>query len=164
MDDEIAMRVLDCLTDGEEEPQTVGNVQPVFVTELVEGRSIDILHDEVGTTVLGDASVQEAGDVGMGDPRQDLSFGEEASPDVVASDVAAVQLERDPLFELPVRAPSEVDRAHSAAADLLDDFVSTDAGAGHRCRGGGSDRAPKALGHSVEPAVPRVRFEELEYL
>jgi len=46
---------------------------------LIERRSVDIVHDEVGNAVGGDASIDESDDVGMAEGGEDLLFGAEAA-------------------------------------------------------------------------------------
>ena len=65
---------------------------------------------------------------------EDLPLVAEAAQDLVGVHAALDDLERDALLELLVRALGQIDHAHAAAADLLDDAVRPDAHAGSERR------------------------------
>ena len=127
------------------------------------GTPFDELHDEVGTTFVGDAAVLEMGDVGVGQARQDLPLGEEPRPQLRRVHVSMEQLEGDLLVEGAIHPLGPVHGAHAAVADGLEGAVRADCvlrpgGAGDLERGGGGD----LLRQVVE--VPGCRVVETQEL
>ncbi len=94
------------------------------------GSPVDVLHGEVRPPVGGDAAVEEARDVGVLQPRENLPLAEEAAENLAAEWPAANELERDVLLELAVGAIGQEHPAHAAVADLADHAVRPDAVAG----------------------------------
>ena len=111
------MGVVDGVADVLKQPQAVIDREPVFVAVLGQRHPVDVLHDEVRQAVFGRAAIEQAGDMGMLECREDLAFGTEAVEDVFGVHTAPNNLERDVLFEGFVVAPGEVDLGHTAAPD-----------------------------------------------
>src|SRR5206468_6738035 len=96
---------------------------------LGDRHAVDQLHDEVRPTVLGGPGIEDAGDVDVVHYRQGLSFGLEAGDDLLGVHARLDYFERD--FALDgLGLLGHVDRAHAAFADLLEQLVRADDGAG----------------------------------
>ena len=78
MDDALVMGVLDRLTDWPEQLQPLLRGELAGVAELRDRDALDQLHDEAGRPLVGDAAVENLGDVGMIHESQSLPFGVEA--------------------------------------------------------------------------------------
>ena len=129
----------------------------------VDGFAIDVLHDEVRRAIRGLAPIEQAGDAGVGQVGEELSFVAQSRENVGTRERPADELDRDFRFVLGVIALGEVDRTHATMADLTDQSVGADplpdtlglSQRDHRLRGAG-DR-----GHDEVP-VPNalVRVDE----
>ena len=119
MDDEGVMRVLGGLADQAKDAQSFVDRQPLCVGMVGHGGAVDVLHHQVGRAFRGVAGVDHAGDVGVREAGQDVALGGEARRAVRSR--PSNQLERDRLLVLAVVAFREVDRAHPAVADDIDD-------------------------------------------
>ena len=130
MDDEVPVRVFNGLADSPEEGQPLRRGQVLLVAVLQKRSTVDELHREPGSTVLGRARVEDPGNAGMVGSGEDLSLGEEALPPGRRVEVLTEDLECDPILDLTVRPVCEVDRTHPAARDERLDSVSADPSAG----------------------------------
>ena len=115
---------------------------------------VDVLDREVGLAFGGDAAVEQAGDVRVVEPGQDLPLGEEAPVDLVRVHPALDELEGDPLLELAVGALGEIDHAHPAPCQLAHETIGADPasvrGARFRCIGQ-RPRAPQGVEFQESP-------------
>ncbi len=125
MDHQVAVGVGHRLAHRHEQLEPLLQACLVGAAPLGDGAALHQLHHHVGAAVAGHAAVEQAGDAGMLQPRQDLALGGEAPG--LACGVAADQLERHLLLELPVGALGAVDLAHAAAADQAGDAPGADA-------------------------------------
>src|SRR5690606_13202592 len=104
-----------------------GYVEPLAVGVGGERFALDVLHHEVGPPVGQAAAIDQVGDAGVFELRQDAALFAEAR-DQAATYAVVHDLDRHPLFELAVAAFAQVHRAHAAAADLADDAIDADPG------------------------------------
>ena len=72
MDHQVPVRVLHRLANLEKEPEAWLDVQALGIAEDIDRPPVDMLHHEVGGAVVGIAAVEQAGDIGMLEMRQDL--------------------------------------------------------------------------------------------
>ena len=101
-----------------------------FVVAVVGDRdAADQLHDEVGAAGGGGAGVEDAGDVGVVHHGQGLALGLEAGDDVLRVHAGLDDLERDAAAD-GLELLGHVDDAHAALADLFEQLVGADEGAG----------------------------------
>src|SRR5687768_13626922 len=98
----------------------------------VERLPLDVLHHEVGQTVLGGAAVEQAADVRMIECRQDLSFFAKPAEDEVSVHPALDQLDRGCFIKLVIGARCFVHRAHTTASDLPLNSISAESAPDHR--------------------------------
>ena len=100
---------------------------------------------------------------GWSKPREDLPLVAEAAQHGVRVHAALDQLDRDLLLELPVGALGEIDGAHAAAADALQDLVVADGRADQPViRSSASNRRASsvAIGVSMKPPDVSVRRQQ----
>ncbi len=123
--DEILMGELDRLADRPEQTQPLGDGEATLVTVAVDRRAGDVLHGEVREPHLGDAGIEQLGDVGVLQPGQHSPLLQEAPHPVARSEPAfAHQLERHSLLHvLPL---GQKHHAHPAGAQLVEHPVGTD--------------------------------------
>ena len=69
---------LDSLGDFEEQLELRSGVELMFRAVLVDGEAVDVLEDEVGAAIGGDAAIEEARDAGVGEAGEDLALLAEA--------------------------------------------------------------------------------------
>ena len=84
VDDPLLMRVLNGVTDRQEQLQPLAGSKLVSVTEVGNRDAVDELHDEVGAAALGGAGVEDLGNVLVIHQRQSLALGLEASDHLLA--------------------------------------------------------------------------------
>ena len=114
---QVLVRVLHRGADLAEEVDPGVEPQAVPVAVLVDGRALDVLHDQVRPAVVGRAAVQQARDAGVVEGGQDLAFGAEPGREVGAVRPVAQDLEGDLLLVGVVGAHREVHGAHAAFAE-----------------------------------------------
>ncbi len=95
----------------------------------VIGDAVDQFHHEVGAPAFGGARVEHLGNVGMVHHRQRLPLGFEAGDHLPRVHARLDDLQRDAAFDRLLLL-GHVDDAHAAFADLLQQLVGADLGAG----------------------------------
>jgi hypothetical protein len=128
MNDPLLVRVLNGVADGDEEFEPLPRRQSAFIAILGNWHPLDEVHDEVRPARGGGSGIQHAGDVGVIHQRQGLAFGLEAGDDLPGVHTGFDQLHRDQTLDR-FALLGEVDRAHAALADELDDLVGANHGA-----------------------------------
>ncbi len=123
MDDGVAVGEGDGVADGVEKPEPGGDIEPGGGCKIIDALAVDEFHDEIGAAVGGVPGVEECGDIGMfAERREDIDFVFESPGDAIGIEPASNELDCDILSEVGF-ADGEIDDAHSAAADLLDDAI-----------------------------------------
>ena len=126
MDDQVLVGVLHRGTDIEENLEALLRGEVAGSAPFEQGRSLHVLHDEIGLPVGRRSPVEQPRDVRMIEARDDLPLGSEAAIHLIARDADSRQLDRDSLLEVLVGPPGEVDNSHTAVPDLFDDLVHAD--------------------------------------
>ncbi len=126
MDDQVAVGMIDRVGRLAEQRQARRERQRPIGAMIGDRRAGDMLHDEVGGALRCGAPVEHQRDMRMAQPRQDAPFGSELGQRGLGEDRLADQLDRDPVLEQPIVAFGQIDDAHAAAPDLLDDPVIAD--------------------------------------
>jgi hypothetical protein len=135
VNDPLLMGVLDRLADRHEQLQPLARGQGVVVAILGDRHAVNQLHDEIRQTGLRGSGVEDAGDVDMIHHGQGLPFSLEAGDDLTAVHPRLDHLDGDlPLDRMHLLCHE--DGAHPALADLLQQLVRTDQGAGSFRRAG----------------------------
>ena len=132
VDDPLLVGVLDGAADGDEELEPLAGAEPVVVAVVVDGDSLDELHDEVGTAGLGGAGVEDAGDVRVVHQRQRLPLGLKAGDHWLGVHARLDDLESDAAVDR-LGLLGDKDDTHPTFADLLQQLVAADLGAGAFC-------------------------------
>ena len=78
MHDQVPVRLLHAGTDLQEQSQACMQVEPVAFAVVDQRAAIDVLHRPPGNAGLGASAVEDAGDVGMLQARQQDPFLVEA--------------------------------------------------------------------------------------
>jgi hypothetical protein len=121
--------------------------------------AVDVFQREVGLAVLGRAGIEQARDVGVLQPREDLAFAGEAQAQVRVGEAGAQQLQCDAALVQAVVAAGHPHLAHAAFAEQALEPVRADARAGARA-GRGQQRFAEEVavaGVVVEQGLELVR-------
>ena len=131
VDDEAPVCGAHSRADLGEEAEPVLNGEPPPVAVGRDGLALDELHREVRPPVeapaLGDAAVEEAGDVGVVEAGEDLALLAEPGEHGLGVHPAPDELERGALAVSAVGALGEEDVPHPTSADAADDLPRPDA-------------------------------------
>ncbi len=84
MHDQPLVSVLNRIADGAEQFETLGDVQLAFVAPAINRLAVDELHHEVRKTLFGSGGVQEPGNPGMIERRQNLALLPESRQNIRA--------------------------------------------------------------------------------
>lgn len=126
MDHQSVVSVLHRVADGQKEAYPRFDVQSLLGAVLRDRQaSINVLHDEVRPSVLGQTAVEHAADAPVVERRQNLPLGIETTEDLLAVHTPFDHLESHHLVER-LLAIGKVDRPHAAGTDLLQDPVQPD--------------------------------------
>ena len=125
MDRQVLVGVVDRLTDVEEQPEPPADRQPPGVAVGVDGLAVHVLHREVREPLRRHAGVEDLGNVGVIQAREQPGLAREPAEVGVGGPVAAADhLQRDrPPQRLVLGA---VDDAHAALADPVRHRVRAD--------------------------------------
>jgi hypothetical protein len=150
--DEIPVRVLHGVGDLDDERDALAHAEPARVAPAVDRLALDIFHREIRRVVVGDAAVVQRGDVRVRKARERFALAQEPALHVGIRELAADQLQRNAMLELPVGALGKEHAAHAAGADFAQQEVGADACAGGwagrlaaRCRECRRDHASAAV-------------------
>ena len=108
------------------EPESVLQRHVASAAVIGDRRSFHSLHHEVRPPVRGLARVEKPRDAGVLQARQDSSLARKTAQNLDGVHAALDELHRDFLFEPPVGALAEIDLAHTAPAERLDQAVDPD--------------------------------------
>ncbi len=126
MDHQVLVRVGHGVANLQHQVDTPGDRQLPLIAVIEQRRAVDQFQREPWTTIDGHAAIQQARDVRMHQPRQDLALTQEAAQDLVGIHAALDQLQRHWLPRQARLGFGAVDRTHAAAADALADAVASD--------------------------------------
>ena len=115
--DQVGVRVGDGLQDIEEQAQPGLDAERVLGAVAVDALTVDVLDDEIRLARLRHPGIDEVGDVGMGQPGQEVAFAPEALLAGRSHQRQVQQLDRRAPFEAAVAAFGQPDAAHPALAD-----------------------------------------------
>ena len=107
---QMLVRRLDPRADFQKELEAAAYVQAPGVAPLVDGLALDVLHHEVGASLVARAAVVEPRDARVVELGEDLALGEETAHNLLGVHATFDQLEGHPTLELAVAA-GQVDRA-----------------------------------------------------
>src|SRR5690606_2955629 len=124
---EVAVRELNGLADGDEEPQPIVHAEFSPLAVVGDGDTVDVLHHQEGAAIVRHPSVQQSGDARVGKAGEDLALGAEAALQFAAQPSALHELYGD-VLSIRLVARGKVDLSHPAAADAAPQGVGTHAG------------------------------------
>ena len=142
VNDALVVRVLDGVTDIDEQFEPLRGRQTVLVAEFGDGHAFDQFHHEIGPAGVRRPRVEHLGDVRMVHQRQGLPLGLEAGDHLGGVHARLDDFQRHPAPHRLLLL-GHVDNAEPALADLLQQFVGPNHGAGSL-----SDRGVISSGHS----------------
>src|SRR5436190_4672446 len=83
----------------------------------------NVVHDEVGETIVGRACVEQPGDIWMIEPGQDLAFRSKPAQDLSRVGASIQYLDRDLFLKLTISTLRKKNCAHPAAAKFTYDDI-----------------------------------------
>ena len=92
----------------------------------VDGLTVDVLHHQIRPPVFAGAGVEEAGDGGVIEAFEDLALAFEAAQQDLRVEAAPQDLDRHPSAVRVVAVRRQVDLAHAALAEIVEDLVGAD--------------------------------------
>ena len=165
MHDQPLVSVSNRVADGAEQFETLGDVQVAFVAPAINPLAVDELHHEVRETLFGSGGVQEPGDPGMIERRQNLALSPESRQNIRAIHLRPDQLDGHLLVKRAIGALGEIDGSHAAAADLADERVTAQLPAlhpreciGRRFNDGSQQRLVQPIGHPLPSAEQQIHL------
>src|SRR5262249_17996809 len=118
VDDEMAVRIFNCVAHREEEAQPLFDAEIVLRCVLCDPGPLDVLHDQVRSSVIAGTPVEESCNVRMLKTRQNLTLATEATQNKVGVEARMHQLDGNVRLVLFVVARGQIYSAHSAATEL----------------------------------------------
>lgn len=112
--------------------------------------AVDVFHHQERIALGADAAVEQTGDVGMIELRQDLPLRPESLREKLRAEMRAQNLQRDALLEMPVGAVREINGPHAAVPEFRFDAIVAQQRSTARGFGGGRKNLP-------------LRFERIEH-
>ena len=129
MNDSLLVGMLHGLADVDEQLQPLARTESRFVAEFGDRHAADQLHDEVRAARVRRSRIKHLGDVRMIHHRQRLPLGLEAGDHLLAVHARLDDLQRDTAADR-LGLLGHIDEAHAPFADLLQELVGADEGAG----------------------------------
>jgi len=117
VDDQVRVGMADRVADLLEHAQPLVQRRALVAAVVGDRLAFDVFQRQVRQAVAGHAGVEQAGDVGMRQAREDLPFAGEAGAQVGVGQARAQQLQRDAALIEPIGARGQPDLAHAAFAE-----------------------------------------------
>jgi hypothetical protein len=114
------------IADLQKQPKPLVHAQPPGLREPVDRLTLDVFHREVGQPVVRRPAIQQPGDVGVIERRQNLSLGPEPLQHLVGVHAPLDELDGHPLRKRPVNPLGEIHRPHAAAAERAEQPIGAD--------------------------------------
>ena len=132
MHHQVFVRVRDRLACRDEQAHTLSHRQAEPVAVAVDALTVHVLQHQVALARFGDARVEQARDVRVVQPAQQLAFAGEACLRAGIADGQPHQLDGGQAVVQAIGAPRQPDLAHAAAADQAVDLPGAQPTAGQR--------------------------------
>src|SRR5581483_3508761 len=143
MDDEVAVGELDGSADLRKEVESVTESQLMVAGIPEDIVAFHVFQHDVGFTLFGFTAVEETGNAGVLEARQNLALLAEAFDGEGRFHAQADYFNRDVLLERIVITDGAIDGAHAAMAQSAGDAIGTEApAAGRLVFGGGESLMP----------------------
>jgi hypothetical protein len=130
MDDISPVSVLHGGADRLKDPDAIADAEGMRPAVRQKRIPLHELHYEVRVPLRRRAAIDQAGDVGMFEPGENLALVAEPADREMALVPSADQLDGDALLELLVGADRQIDGAHAAPSDFADELPRTHPGPG----------------------------------
>ncbi|OPZ08886.1 MAG: hypothetical protein BWZ07_03087 [Alphaproteobacteria bacterium ADurb.BinA280] len=114
MDNECAMGGIHSMADGDKQAQSRAQVELLLNDMLTDGHAVDVLHDQVGNSGIGDATIDQVRDVRMREICQGLALASKQALLQFGIEAAAQEFHRNALLEITARALAEEHRRHAS--------------------------------------------------
>ncbi|MEM6704605.1 MAG: hypothetical protein AAF690_17940 [Acidobacteriota bacterium] len=115
---ELGVSRLHRLAHLKKEAETSFEREAVPLAEVVDRKTVDKLHHEVGRAVFRNATIDESRDRGVVEASQDLTFAQESPARLRRCRAVGKELDGHLLFVLIVGTLGEIDGSHTASTDL----------------------------------------------
>ena len=153
VDHAFLMRVLHAVAEGNEQLQSLARRELVLIAVLGDRRPFDQLHREIGSSRVGRTGVEHLGDVRMIHQGQGLPLGFEPRHHLARVHAGLDDLQGHFAADgLPLRR--HVHDAHAPFANLLQQLVGADPGAGEFADGGYVPGGFDSAGRRLQEAGP----------
>ena len=126
MDHLILMQIADGTAELLKELEAIVQAELVLIAIAVDGAAFNILHHIERHAFRCVSSIENAGDIGVVEVGQHLTFIAKALNELGRHDVAAQQFDRHVLAESTVVANGKIDDAHAALAEFAQHPIGTD--------------------------------------
>ena len=123
MDHELFVGILNGGADLAKKPQTFVDRELIFVAILVDGRTFDMLHHQIGRAVLAASAVEELHDVRMVECREGLALVAKSMENLLGIDSGLNHFDRNLLAIVLIVPLAEIDDCHAAVADLAENAI-----------------------------------------
>ena len=114
MDDQVLVGIVNRRTNRLKQPQARIDIKAIGIAKDINGRSIDVFHDDICTAVGQRASVEEMSNIRVVELRQYLALQLEPRVHRNRKRAAMHNFDRNMLFKLRIRALGKVNLAHPA--------------------------------------------------
>src|SRR5262245_6755609 len=123
MNNQIPMRKFNRGADLQKQLQALTRRQSLRNCKSGHRRADNVVHDEVGQTIVGRACIEQPGDVWMIEFGQDLAFRSETAQDLSRVGASIQYLNRNLFLKLTISTLCQENCAHPTAAKLTDDDI-----------------------------------------
>src|SRR5256886_4049241 len=123
MNNLISMRKFHRVADLQKELQSLTRRQLLRNCKSSHRRADNIVHDEVGQTIVGRACIEQPCDIWVIEPGQDLAFRSETAQDLSRVGASIQYLDRNLFLKLTISTLRQKYCAHPTAAKFTDDDI-----------------------------------------
>jgi hypothetical protein len=95
----------------------------VAFTILIDGLAFDVLHYQIWLSIGSRAAIEQTGDIGVIEAREDLSFLAEPIDNQIGFHAFANELDRHVFSKFCIGTHGQINRSHAAGTKLADEFV-----------------------------------------
>src|SRR4029077_1773396 len=127
MNNQIPMRKFHRVADLQKELQSLTRRQLLRNCKSSHRCADNVVHDEVGQTIVGRACIEQPRDIWVIELGQDLAFRSEAVQDLSRVSASIQHLDRDLFLTLTISALRQENCAHPAAPEFTYDHIRADA-------------------------------------
>src|SRR2546425_4450426 len=105
------------LTYLAEQLQALRNGKMVSIAVFVDRMAFDVVHDQIGETVVGTAAIEQLHNIGVIEHRQGLAFIKETAQELAPIEIRPQQLNGYLHAELLVGPRRQIDSSHATVAE-----------------------------------------------